>query len=137
LSFDELESGVVIRYPFLWSHEARRHETEGRKGRRPTVVALRFPQVGGDLLFLMPITTKPPRDETLAIEIPDLEKRRAGLDDDIRLWIVIEEINEDIIGKSFYLEPEKPLGRFGRPFFLQVVKTVVAQRRRIRATARG
>ncbi|WP_425960310.1 hypothetical protein [Rhizobium nepotum] len=30
--FDEIETAVVIRYPYLWSREASRGETEGRKG---------------------------------------------------------------------------------------------------------
>ena len=36
-----------------------------------------------------------------AAEIPDTEKRRAGLDGDIRLWIVLDEYNQDVIGRSF------------------------------------
>jgi hypothetical protein len=31
-----------------------------------------------------------------------IEKRRAGLDADVRLWIILDEYNSDIIGHSFY-----------------------------------
>jgi hypothetical protein len=41
-----------------------------------------------------------------------MEKRRAGLDAALRLWIILDEYNQDTIGQSFYLEPEPPLGRF-------------------------
>ena len=30
--FDEIEAAVIIRSPYLWSREAFRGETEGRKG---------------------------------------------------------------------------------------------------------
>ena len=44
MSYDELQSGVVLHYPYLWGREADRGETEGRK-QRPTVgrrVALHY-----------------------------------------------------------------------------------------------
>ena len=40
-----------------------------------------------------------------------MEKRRAGLDATLRLWIILDEYNQDTIGRSFYPEPEPPLGR--------------------------
>lgn len=46
--FDEIETAVVIRYPYLWSREASRGETEGRKG-RPVVVGVRLARPNGDL----------------------------------------------------------------------------------------
>jgi hypothetical protein len=46
--------------------------------------------------------------------VPVIEKRRAGLDADVRLWIILDEFNEDVIGESFYLEPEPPLGQLSR-----------------------
>jgi hypothetical protein len=133
VSFADIQSGSVIRFPYLWSREAERGETEGRK-QRPTAVGFRLQRPKGeDLLVLFPITSQPPGAERFAIEIPDMEKRRAGLDTALRLWIVLDDYNSDIIGQSFYLEPEPPLGRFSRAFFLPVMQEFV----RRRAKARG
>jgi len=38
-----------------------------------------------------------------------------------------------VIGRSFYLEPEPPLGRFSKAFFLPLLQAFIA--RRARATA--
>ena len=57
-----------------------------------------------------------------------MEKRRAGLDATLRLWIILDEYNQDILGRSFYLEPEPPLGRFSKAFFLPLMKEFIARR---------
>jgi hypothetical protein len=72
---------------------------------------------GEDLLVLFPITSQPPSSDRFAVEIPEMEKRRAGLDASLRLWIILDEYNQDVIGQSFYLEPEPPLGISARRFF--------------------
>lgn len=51
--FDEIWTAVVIRSPYLWSREASRDETEGRKG-RPVVVGLRLVRLArldGDMVL--------------------------------------------------------------------------------------
>jgi len=55
--------------------------------------------------------------------------RRAGLDVDLRLWIILDEFNSDIIGRSFYLEPEPPMGRFSKAFFLPILRKFIARRK--------
>lgn len=137
MSFDDLRSGVVIRYPYLWAREAERGETEGRK-RRPVAVGFRLPRPEtGDAILLFPITTKPPPASSFAAEIPEIEKRRAGLDPDVRLWIILDDFNEDVIGQSFYLEPEPPLGRFSRAFFLPLMREFIARRARAQGVRRS
>lgn len=133
MSFDDLRSGFVIRFPYLWVREAGRGETEGRKS-RPVAVGIRLDRPdGNDLLLLFPITSQPPSPDRFAVEIPEIEKRRAGLDVALQLWIILDEYNQDIIGQSFYLEPEPPLGRFSKAFFLPLMREFIARR----ATARG
>lgn len=73
--FDEIETAVVIRYPYLWSREASRGETEGRKG-RPVVVGVRLARADGDMVLFFPITTKHPETDRFAIEI--LRLKSAG-----------------------------------------------------------
>ncbi len=61
------------------------------------------------------------------MEVPAIEKRRAGLDADRRLWIIFDELNTDIIGNSFYLEPEPPTGRFSKAFFLPLLREFISR----------
>jgi len=136
LSFEALRTGVVIRYAYLWARETERGDTEGRKF-RPAAVGVRIPKPKGeDVLVLFPITSQEPVRGRFAAEIPDTEKRRAGLDGAIRLWIVLDEYNQDVIGRSFYLEPEPPLGYFSKAFFLPLLQEFVRRRSQSKAVHR-
>ena len=137
MSFEALTTGAVIRFPYLWAREAGQGETEGRKF-RPAAVGVRIPKPKGeDLLFLFPITSQEPARERFAAEIPETEKRRAGLDGNLRLWIVLDEYNQDVIGRSFYLEPEPPLGYFSKAFFLPLLQEFIRRRSQTRAVHRS
>jgi hypothetical protein len=136
VSFDAFRTGCVIRFPYLWVREAERGETEGRKP-RPVAVGVRIARPrGDDVLVLFPITSQPPSPDRFAAEIPEMEKRRAGLDVTLRLWIILDEYNQDTIGQSFYLEPEPPLGRFSKAFFLPLMKEFIARRTHARGVNR-
>jgi hypothetical protein len=113
----EIKTGAVVEYPYLWAREAEAKETEGRKP-RPVAVGLRL---AGDRVLLFPITSKAPMVDINAVEIPVTERRRAGLDQDIRLWIILEECNLDVVGQSYYLTPDPPLGNFSKQFFSAVL----------------
>jgi hypothetical protein len=116
--------------------EAERGETEGRKP-RPVAVGVRIArEKGEDVLLLFPITSQPPSHDRFASEIPEIEKRRAGLDATLRLWIILDEYNQDTIGESFYLEPDPPLGRFSKAFFLPLMKEFIIRRATSRAVNR-
>lgn len=125
--YGKIRTGSVITYPYLWGRQASQGETEGRKD-RPTAVAVRLPRSNGDRLILLAITSRQPDPTTRAIEIPEQERRRAGLSIDLRLWLVIDEMNVDVIGRSYYLRPEQPLGSFSDRFFLPVLRTILANR---------
>jgi len=136
MSFDRLRSGSVIRYPFLWVREFDKGETEGRKS-RPTAVGFRLNRPDGqDILILFPITTQQPKSNRFAVEIPDTEKKRAGLEAALRLWIILDEYNEDVIGQSFYLEPDSLIGEFSRAFFVPVVRAFIKRRSEVRGVNR-
>lgn len=135
MSFEDIRTACVIRYPYLWAREAGQGETEGRKN-RPVAVGVRIERIEGDLLLLFPITTKQPEGGRFSAEIPAMERRRAGLDTDLRLWIILDEYNTDIIGHSFYLEPEPPIGRFSKAFFLPLVREFVARRKALKGVSR-
>ncbi len=122
---ERLASGAVIRYPFLGKRESLGGETEGRKT-RPTVVGFHLED---GLLLPFPISTRPLESERFCREVPDTEKRLAGLDFDRRSWILLDEINTDHFATSVYLEPDCRIGRFSRAFTLQVFRAWVEERR--------
>jgi hypothetical protein len=120
--FDDVQTGSIIRYPYLWVREADRGETDGRK-LRPAAVALRLKRESvADALVLLAITGQQPRPQQDAIEVPENEKRRAGLDSDKRLWIILDEYNTDSVGQSFYLAPDSQIGHFSKAFFLSLLR---------------
>jgi hypothetical protein len=114
--------GDVWRYPFLWSREAARGETEGRKSRPVALSLLTRNAAGEHEVLMVPITSQPPRDNPFALPVPDIEKRRAGLDVQLALWIVADEANIDLPERSFHFEPGGRIGAFS----LQFTKSVQA-----------
>lgn len=135
--FRNASHGRRHRFPYLWARESAQGETEGRK-HRPVAVGVRIPKPKGeDVLVLFPITSHEPARGRFAAEIPDTEKRRAGLDGAIRLWIVLDEYNQDVMGRSFHLEPEPPLGYLSRAFFLPLLQEFVRRRSRAKAVHRN
>jgi len=54
-------------------------------------------------------------------EIPDIERRRAGLGDLKQSWAVVDEYNYDIVERSWHIEPHQAvLGRFSKSFMMKV-----------------
>ncbi|CAK7262200.1 MULTISPECIES: hypothetical protein [unclassified Shinella] len=135
MSYDDIQTASVIRYPYLWAREAHKGETEGRK-ERPVAVGVRLPRSDGDLVLFFPISTKQPEPARFSAEIPAIEKRRAGLDTDLRLWIILDEFNTDRVGHSFYLEPDPPIGRFSKAFFLPLLRAFIARRKEFTEVSR-
>ncbi|WP_064709406.1 hypothetical protein [Rhizobium bangladeshense] len=118
----EFRPGELISYPYLWAWQQQRGETEGRK-QRPVcvVIAIRSASDGNTHLVLLAITTQPPQAGRIALEIPDIERRRAGLGDLKQSWIVIDEYNYDIVEHSWYIAPnQEVLGRFSKSFVMKV-----------------
>lgn len=104
----------------------------------PATVGVRISKPNGDdVLMLFPITSQQPQKDRFAAEIPDIEKRRAGLDVSIQLWIVLDEYNQDVIGRSFYLKPEPSLGYFSKAFLLPLLRKLIARRSKAKAVHRS
>ena len=85
--------GMVVRYSFLWSSEARAGETEGRKD-RPCVIVTAVKRIadGRFRVRVLPITHLP-SEAPRSVAIPLKVKRYLGLDADAS-WIVLDEVNE-------------------------------------------
>lgn len=130
-----LVTGCVVRYPYLWARQAEAGESEGRKD-RPTAVAFRVVRPGGDRVLLIPITTSPPTADTWAVEVPDSEKRAAGLDPRLRQWIVLDEANTDVVSGSFYLSESMVIGQFSSGFFYPLVRQMVSRMDKMRRVSR-
>ncbi len=85
--------GLVIRYSFLWSSEAKAGATEGRKD-RPCAIVVAVPRnaFGDTRVVVVPITHSRPSDASSAIAIPAKVKADLGLDP-IPSWVCLDELN--------------------------------------------
>jgi hypothetical protein len=83
------EAGLVIRYAFLWRHQAEKGKQEGAKD-RPVVVVVLLAE--GEEIVVAPITTKAPSAGEPAIAIPARVRKRLGLDAK-QSWINIATLN--------------------------------------------
>ncbi|MEM7671050.1 MAG: hypothetical protein AAF317_18320, partial [Pseudomonadota bacterium] len=90
-------AGQVFDYHYLWKWQADRGETEGRKTRPSCVVIVVTNAAGHHVMFIAPITSKAPDAGRVALEIPETEARRAKLDTHLPLWVVLDELNADIL----------------------------------------
>ncbi|WP_179381799.1 hypothetical protein [Jannaschia marina] len=118
--YDPPAVGDVWSYPYLWARQAKSGETEGRKTRPCALILLLRQDDGRTLVVLLAITTQPPLPGQTAIEVPQIERRRAGLDVDRPLWVIVDERNEDVLPGSYDFEPGGRIGRFGAAFTSQL-----------------
>jgi len=116
MTSDFPQAGQVFDYHYLWVREARKGQTEGRKKRPSCMAVVSVDDQGQHVLFIAPITTKSPVGDTVALEIPETEAYRAKLSTDVPLWVVVSELNADILEQSYVLEDRTPRGRFGPAF---------------------
>ncbi|MFP4002804.1 MAG: hypothetical protein ACLFV8_03435 [Alphaproteobacteria bacterium] len=93
MSLPEPVPGLVIRHAFLWSHEARRGQTEAARARPCVIVIATAKGTRGTMrVTVAPITHSPPDDMTTCIELPVEIARGLGLDDG-RQWLRFDELN--------------------------------------------
>lgn len=116
--------GQIIDYHYLWRWQAIEGETEGRKKRPSCVVLVIKDHNGNHVLFLAPITSKQPAADRHAVLIPETETRRARLDRHIPLWVMIDELNADLLEQSYVLEDREPRGAFSPAFTDKLIRAV-------------
>ncbi len=93
MSLPDPETGLVIRYAYLWRDEADSGQEEGRKDRPSAIVVTRRIRESGETeVLVVPITHTEPTDDPTALEIPSEIKDRLGLDDE-RSWVITHEMN--------------------------------------------
>jgi hypothetical protein len=114
--------GAIVEYPYLWGWQRDQNQLEGDKS-RPACLAAVIYDARQDIhhLVILAISATPPKSGQRAIEIPELELRRAGLDAFKRGWIAVSEYNYDVLERSYYFEPgRQPRGSFTKVFTRRV-----------------
>lgn len=89
----EPEPGLVVRYDYLWSHEAAAGIEQG-KDRPACLIAASDRAVQPRFVVLLPITHQAPAGDSVGVEIPAKVKNALGLDDE-RSWVIVSEHNVD------------------------------------------
>mgnify|MGYP001238726991 CR=1 FL=1 len=123
--------GQIHDYPYLWQWQHERGESDGRKP-RPVCVIAAVRGARDDLthLALLAITTSRPGEGRTAVEIPEIECRRAGLAGIRRAWVVVDEYNYDVAERSWFLDPEPDDSRrLSKPFMIKVAEAFAAASR--------
>ena len=119
-------AGEVFRYPFLWKREQMAGETEGRKT-RPVCIAVTVAKSDSEtVVFILPITTQPPSASRKLIEVPQIESQRVGLETHVRKWVMLDEINTDILERSYVWEDRTPIGTFSSVFTSRIQSSLIA-----------
>ncbi len=124
MTSDFPKPGQVFEYHYLWRWQDAQGETEGRK-KRPSCIALVVVNTKGQhVLFIAPITSKQPSADRIAIAIPETEAHRARLESDIPLWVMVDELNHDILEESYALEDRSARGQFSQAFTDTILRAV-------------
>ena len=93
MALPDPKPGLIVRYDYLWSHEAAAGLDQGKD--RPTcLVAASDSLTKPRYVVLLPITHSPPDANSIGVEIPAKVKRALGLDDE-RSWVIVSEHNID------------------------------------------
>ena len=93
VALPEPKPGLVVRYDFLWTHEAVAGREQG-KTRPACLVAAADPSVLPRYVVLLPITHTPPAGDTEGIEVPMRVRQAIGLDE-TPSWVIVSEHNID------------------------------------------
>jgi hypothetical protein len=91
VALPEPKPGLVIRYDYLWSHEAAAGRDQGKE-RPACLVAASDSSLRPKFVVILPITHAPPDDDTVGIEIQ--VKEALGLDE-APSWVIVSEYNVD------------------------------------------
>ena len=117
-------AGTVIRFSYLWKRQQAAGQAEPDKD-RPAVIVVRSDKRGR--CIVVPVTHAPPYDETCAIELPEAERSRLGLDNE-RSWVMLDEVNAFVWPGSYVqavpkLLPPTPIyGAVTKPFFAELLR---------------
>ena len=89
------QPGLVIRYSYLWTREARAGREEGAKDRPCAIVLAIGAAQERERVIVLPITHTAPQPPDEGVELPLAVKTRLGLDHE-RSWVIVSEGNDFI-----------------------------------------
>jgi hypothetical protein len=89
----EPKPGLVIRYDYLWTHDAAAGGDQGKE-RPACLVAAADNLASPRFVVILPITHTPPDKSTIGVEIPPKVRQAIGLDD-APSWVIVSEHNID------------------------------------------
>lgn len=116
---EKFHRGDIVTYPYLWRWQSDRDH--GDKDRPVCMILAITDKQGLTHILLLPISSKPPRENQIALEIPSLELRRAKLTRHKRGWITVSECNYDILERSYHFDArQEPMGRFSDAFLEEI-----------------
>jgi hypothetical protein len=93
VALPEPRPGLVIRYDYLWTHEATIGRDQGKE--RPScLIAASNPLASPCFIVILPITHTPPNGDTVGVEIPAKVRQAIGLDE-TPSWVIVSEHNVD------------------------------------------
>ena len=93
MALPDPKPGLVIRYDYVWAHEALVGRDQGKE-RPACLVAASDASASPRFVVILPITHTPPGQDTIGIEIPAKVKQSLGLDA-APSWIIVSEYNVD------------------------------------------
>ncbi len=79
---------------------------------------------GHHVLFIAPITSKAPAKGRAFLVIPETEAHRAQLDTSVPLWVMLDELNADMLETSYVIEDRSPRGAFSPAFTDSILRGV-------------
>jgi len=62
----------------------------------------------------------------LIIEVPQIESQRVGSETHVRKWVMLDEINTDVLERSFVWEDRTPIGTFSSVFTSKIQSSLIA-----------
>ena len=88
-----------------FGHQVSNWDTPGHEAHSYSGVFTIIYQVGRTEPCVRAIATRPPSSTIRAVFVPQIERRRAGLDKSNGLWVILEDHNLSVFAHSFYIEP--------------------------------
>ena len=62
----------------------------------------------------------------LIIEVPQIESQRVGSETHVRKWVMLDEINTDVLERSYVWEDRTPIGTFSSVFTSKIQSSLIA-----------
>jgi hypothetical protein len=93
VSLPKPRPGLVIRYDYLWTHEAAAGRDQGKE-RPACLVAAMDSAAAPRFVVILPITHRRPEKNSVGVEIPAKVRQALGLDD-APSWVIVSEHNVD------------------------------------------